>query len=220
MHSYAQSGCMSVRRGRQHLRSNYGTVYCGVLQQGFALNFLMLLTYMRSFIPHSRTDFSKNKLSPRFSSFFAKVMNDRCWRSCCTMSDGKRNNTRVIDKSPDEQSPVPSIQNDIFRHCDDFMLKEPRHSKIKNRKCSTSIVERVYCAGRRLGRATKKEREVVDKKRGKEGMNPPRAKRYVLRYEPKVRRALCFSGREEEDQLGRSRKRNTYVWKSVALWLR
>ena len=165
---------MSVRRGRQHLRSNYGTVYCGVLQQGFALNFLMLLTYMRSFIPHSRTDFSKNKLSPRFSSFFAKVMNDRCWRSCCTMSDGKINNTRVIDKSPHEQSPVPSIQNDIFRHCDDFMLKEPRHSKRKHRKCATSIIaERDYCASRRLGLATKKERELVDRKERKRGNDPP-----------------------------------------------
>ena len=30
-------------------------------------------------------------LFPRFSSF-GKVMSDQCWRQCCTLSDGKRNN--------------------------------------------------------------------------------------------------------------------------------
>ena len=38
-----------------------------------------------------------NILYPRFSSF-GKVMGDQCWRSCCTLSGGKRNNNMNTSK--------------------------------------------------------------------------------------------------------------------------
>ena len=46
---------------------------------------------VRSFLKTSSYINRVSFLFPRFSSF-GKVKSDRCWRSCCTLSDGKRNN--------------------------------------------------------------------------------------------------------------------------------
>ena len=49
----------------------------------------------------------------RFSSL-RKVMSDQCWRSCCTLSDGKGNNNNNIKRE---------IDTSLFRFPEDFFFR-------------------------------------------------------------------------------------------------